>query len=533
MKAALWLAVGLGWSVQSFAQDSDEWGFEEDFEVEREPVRIFVSEFQSESTETASLAAMMRDFLVEAVDREPLLMSLDVAEAPDLLGMSALRYLETCPAGQGVGCAYVVADQLQARLALAGVIRVPEGEEGETGRIVDLTVIDVEDGREAFALQVDLNLGGDDRLASGVIRLLLAIGTGEVGGLEDIRHAPGEASEAPSLDRDEVAAELEQLQQELGGMVTLAPRSSGEIPRPRYTEEQLGEEMLSDAAKPWEMMDMRPDEFVRFRNSGLTLHAWKQASLGRKNQLMLRPVLGYARGPLSTRYSGVYALGPAPGFSLQERYAWQGLESANGVVAGGWVGWGLAPALELDIGVGITTGRFYLDVQKQESGENPENRDGEEQEQISLWTGARVFAFLQAMRPTHPVLGVGVIWRMGHSHTEYWEIPIGDESMPELGPSHLFEVQVIPGYEISLGDLVDLSVHLPIGFGFAGNPLEVYSEDGGLIEQDAPPGAVTISGGLELAVTLSLFGPTVSAEDVYFEGIGDDSDDLDDLDDLD
>jgi hypothetical protein len=127
-------------------------------------------------------------------------------------------------------------------------------------------------------------------------------------------------------------------------------------------------------------------------------------------------------------------------------------------------------------------------------------------------------------------MGVGVIWRKGHSYTEYWEVPIGDESMPALGPSHLFEVQVIPGYEISLGEMVGLSVYLPIGFGFAGKPLEIYNEEGGLIDQDAPSGAATISGGLEIAVTLALFGPTVSAEEIYFEGIGADSDDLDDLD---
>ena len=60
--------------------------------------------------------------------------------------------------------------------------------------------------------------------------------------------------------------------------------------------------------------------------------------------------------------------------------------------------------------------------------------------------------------------------------------------------------------------------------------MEVHNEDGGLIEQDAPSGATTISGGLEIAVTLALFGPTVSAEEIYFEGIGAESDELDDLD---
>ena len=60
---------------------------------------------------------------------------------------------------------------------------------------------------------------------------------------------------------------------------------------------------------------------------------------------MLRPGLGFGRGPVNGRYSGAYVTDPGLR-EVEEVYAWQSQESGSGLIADFGVGFG-GPELEL------------------------------------------------------------------------------------------------------------------------------------------------------------------------------------------
>ena len=512
--AMLALAV---FALPALAQDDDLLvgptgleGMENDFLVADE-VPIFISEFQSSSPESAGLAGLMRDFLEGRVDDHPLLRTVSVYDAPRLGEYTALLYLQTCPPGEQVGCAYVVAGKLEAAYALVGVVHETEGQ-----RSVELSVVDVVDGREAFSLQVGLELGGDDRLADGVVRLLVSIVEGRAGQLEDIRHSEDEPA-APTMDRDAVAEQLEALAQELGGVSN--SRVDRKVDRPDYTLEDLVVEGESDAAKPWELLGMSSQEYLRFRNSGQTVHGWKQSQLGRRGQVILRPVVGPAWGPFNTRYFGIYAI-DEDDFSLQETYAWQGFESGNGLSGGGWIGFGIAPSFEIDVGGGVNWGRYTMYVRRQEGLEPPAERRPDTEQQLNSWAGVRVLSIRRFTEPVRPIVGVGVLWRKGHPYTDYWEAistGSGGGTMPTLGAPSTMEVQAIPGVELQLSDAASLAVSLPVGIGVGGLPFDVHQEEAGIIQVEDANTLGRFSVALELSLVVHLFGPEVKVEDLYLD----------------
>ena len=502
----------------ALAQDDDDLlvgptgldGMEGDFLV-ADQVPIFISEFQSSSKESAGLAGLMRDFLEGRVDDHPLLRTVSVYDAPKLGEHTALLYLQTCPPGEQVGCAYVVAGKLEAAYALVGVVHETDGQ-----RAVELSVVDVVDGREAFSLQVGLELGGDDRLADGVVRLLVSIVEGRAGQLEDIRHS-GDAPAAPSIDSEAVAQQLEALAQELGGVSN--SRLDRFVSRPDYTMEDLAFEGESDAAKPWELLGMSSQEYLRFRNSGQTVHGWKQSQLGRRGQVILRPVVGPAWGPFNTRYFGIYAI-DEDDFSLQETYAWQGFESGNGLSGGGWIGFGIAPSFEVDLGAGVNWGRYTMYVRRQEGLDAPEERQPDHEQQLNNWAGVRVLSIRRFTQPVRPLVGVGVLWRKGHPYTDYWEAistGSGGTTMPTLGAPSTMEVQAIPGVELQLSDAAALAVSLPVGIGVGGLPFDVHREEAGIIQVEDANTLGRFSIGLELSLVVHLFGPEVEVEDLYLD----------------
>ena len=68
---------------------------------------VFVSPFQPRNDAAAGLAAMMSAFLESQLQSIPELSVIPVYEAPSVHDMSAELYLESCPPGQAIGCAFV------------------------------------------------------------------------------------------------------------------------------------------------------------------------------------------------------------------------------------------------------------------------------------------------------------------------------------------------------------------------------------------------------------------------------------------
>jgi hypothetical protein len=499
-----------------FEDREEEFGSEDDLFADSYP--IFISEFQSTSKEYIGLAGMMRDFLEERVDAHPLLHTLSVHQAPNFGEHTALLYLQTCPVGEQVGCAYVVAQKVGAAYALVGVVHEIEGE-----RAVDLSVVDVVEGREAFSLQVDLDLGGDERLAQGVVGLLVSIVEGRAGRLEDIRTGGKSTNEDQAIDTDEVARQLQELADELGGVATVDDRGNRRVNRPEYTLDDLKEEEAMDSAKQWELLGISADEYLKWRNSGMTLHAWKQARLGRRGQVLVRPVVGPAKGPFNTTYYGIWAIEETAPNDVIDTYAWQGFQPGTGLSGGGWLGYGVSPTLELDVGGGVNLGKYTLYVRQQDGAEPPEERSGQTMQQLNTWVGLRIFSILRFTEAIRPLVGAGLLWRKGIPYTDKWAAVLssgGEAPLPEFSPPTLLEAQFVPGLELALGSVADLSFSLPIGFGVAGQPLAITSGDNEFITEKQVPGDLgLLSVGLEIGLVLHLFGPKVEIDDLYMDSL--------------
>ena len=88
-----------------------------------EAATVFVSPFQPRNPAAAGLAGMMSAFLESQLEAIPELTVIPAYDAPSVHDMSAEVYLESCPPGQAVGCAFVVGEVAGARYAVTGAIQ--------------------------------------------------------------------------------------------------------------------------------------------------------------------------------------------------------------------------------------------------------------------------------------------------------------------------------------------------------------------------------------------------------------------------
>lgn len=468
-----------------------------------EPTRVFVGEFQAINAEAGSLAALLSGYLVNQLDSHGELDAISAYEAPDIQGYSASTYLLSCPSGEYVGCAYVIGDTVDAEYAVAGTV-----ESLNEGTRVRLSIIDVVDSREALSFEVDLGLGDDERFAEGVADILLAVIAGEQGAVVDIRDGeePGEPE-----DFDAVNAQLEALASEMGGVDTLTTFSDQTINRPEYTLEDLTQDGDTDAAKPWEVLGMTSTEYLAYKNSGLTVNAWRQLALGRKGQVIIRgaPTVGW--GPYDTRYRGWYSIDPDT-FAVLEAQAWQARESAG---AGGGqlsLGFGLTPILELDLGFGFATGGYEMHIQKEQPDEVPTERDGETFPASNLIASARVLAVPWPTRAVRPIGGAGVSFVVGEGNAQNL-LPGAGTQLPSFDGNHLVLAQAFGGAEVSLGPRVDLYGLVPFSFLVGGWPVREFESGApGTIQSFAAPRETSpLAVGVELGISVRLFGVKVDA----------------------
>ena len=469
-----------------------------------EPSRVFVSEFQAANKEAASLAALLSGYLHSVLTETDGLQSIPVSAAPDFGDHSALVYLLSCPPGEYLGCAYVVGDRVDARYAVAGTV-----ESGSGGSLVHISIIDVWDSREALSFDAELGLGDDQAFAEGVAEILVAVIEGREGRHDDIREFDDpDAADQAQRDADLAAAQLAALAAEIGDVTTLTSRGGKGIERPEYTLEDLSKDSQTDAAKPWELVGMTPGEYIKYKNSGLTVTAWRDLSAGRRMAVFVRAGGGYGQGPWDETYRGWYTI-DADTFEVQEARAWQVRSPAGGGHGGLWVGFGLTPIVEVDVGAGVQTGQFHMHIQKEVLGDEPIVRDGTEHIAPNFWFGARGLVAPLPTSKARPILGVGFQYMLGES-TEQNVLPGGGTSLPSFDGNHLAVVQALPGGEVSLSELLDVYVMVPVSVVVGGSPLRSWDSAGeslGLIETyEDPASPPSLGAAVEVGFALRFGG---------------------------
>jgi hypothetical protein len=260
---------------------------------------VLVSEFQARDEGSGAFAALLRSYLSEALKEYEALNILEVEDVPDFGEHSALIYLQSCPPGDYVGCALVVGQRAEADYSITGTVT-----ETSRGNRVAVSVIDVAESRESLSFSLDVEVGDDQVFIDGVVELLLAVIEGEAGLSDDVRDMDDPAAKRALKQQmnEDLAAQLNELKDELGDATTVDSLQAREIERSRYTIDDLTEDLESEGTKPWERLGMTTSEYLRYKNSGMSLSAWKQAALGRKNQVMLRGGGGFVRGMIDREY---------------------------------------------------------------------------------------------------------------------------------------------------------------------------------------------------------------------------------------
>ncbi|MCP4810065.1 MAG: hypothetical protein GY884_32410 [Proteobacteria bacterium] len=467
------------------------------------PSRVFVSEFQAANKEAASLAALLSGYLQSVLSETQGLQAIPVSAAPDFGEHSALVYLLSCPPGEFLGCAYVVGDRVDARYAVAGTV-----EARTSGSLVHITIIDVWDSREALSFDAELGLGDDEAFAEGVAEILVAVIEGREGRHEDIREFEDpDAADQAQRDAELAGQQLAALAAEIGDVTTLTSRGGAGIQRPGYTLEDLTKDSNTDAAKPWELVGMTPGEYIKYKNSGLTVTSWRDLSAGRRMQVFVRAGGGYGQGPWDETYRGWYTIDET--FVVQEARAWQIRTSSGGGHGGVWVGFGLHPMVEVDVGAGVQTGQFHMHIQKEVIGDEPIVRDGTDHVAPNWWFGARGLLAPMPASKARPVIGAGFQYMLGES-TEANLRPGAGTGLPGFDGNHLAIVQALPGGEVSLSELLDVYLMVPVSFVIGGSPQRSWEGEaltpGSLVTYEDPGTSPSLGASFELGFTLRFGG---------------------------
>lgn len=471
---------------------------------------VFVSEFQAVNKEAGGLAALLGGYLYSELEQHPELDAVTSNEAPDFGDYSATTYLLSCPPGEYLGCAYVVGDRVDAQYAVAGTVEaLPDG------TLVHVTIIDVWGSREAVSFDIQLEVGQDDQFAKSVAEMMVAVIEGEAGALDDIRD-PNAPPPDPS-ENDAVAQQLEALAMEMGGVTALSTRSDRRIDRPEYTLEELTQDADTDAAAPWELLGMSPEEYLRFKNSGLTVDGWRKASAGRRGQLIVRVGGGMGYGPYSSSYRGWYAIDGTTQENVEQR-AWQVRSQSTAYSANAWVGYGLTPSLEVDVGFGTLGGRYAIHIQQEIVGEDVTPRNGEDFNAPNYWVGARVVGSPFPMSRVRPLVGLGGSYLIGEG-TEDNVLPGGGTNLPVFDASNLVLVQGLVGAELTLHQVLDVYVSVPLGAVVTGGAAREYQNGslGNIQSYQDPPNVPVFTTGVEAGISVRLGGRYETQERSYDE----------------
>jgi TolB-like protein len=472
------------------------------------PATVFVSPFQPRNAAAAGLAGMMSSFLEMELSRNPDLSVIPFESVPPVYEMSAAVYLESCPPGQSVGCAFVVGSGAGAEYALTGTVLAEPA-----GTRVEVSIIDIGSSQEAMSFVAQLGIGEDERFASGVASVLVAVVRGEAGRVEDIR----DMSEQQGPDYSAAAAQLEALSAEMGMVQTQSTRTGRTIEAPKMTVDDLTQRMQREGVKPWERVGLSPNDYMRWKNSGEPLDLFKQQNSGRRGQMILRPGLGFGVGPVNGRYNGAYVTDPRER-TIEEVYAWQSQESGTGLIADFAVGYGLTPLLELGAQLGYASGRYAVlldSVSKTDQVTAPPRE--EQYPNSNVFVGPYLMAGFLPDRGFRPVLGGSLLYWQGQNVASKEQF--SEEALDTFSPPVLWVAQVRAGGELRVSKTVDFYAHIPITAVVGGQDTTIQHTGKGcrldngdrcLDTTAQPPGVSPVGAGFMVGLQVRLFGPRFS-----------------------
>ncbi len=465
-----------------------------------DPVPVLVSALQPASPDAKPLATMLESALAQQVALDKDLRVVRIEDTKNFEDYSARVYIEGCPPGDILGCTNIIAERGNADFAVSGSVTTTA-----TGSEVEVDVLDMKQSRVVVSFKSELTSGDDNKVfAAGVARILAAAVHGEVGQQQDIRHQgdDDEDTPAPKLDNAAVAREIAQLSKDLGDVTVALSRPDKAIPKTTYTISDLAGEGNTDAAKPWERLSMTPGEYLRYKNSGYNLIEWRQRSAGRQGQLLISPMFGYANGAMAGSFYGAYATDSTT--TTVDSWSAQTQQTGGGAWITGVVSYGILPAVDVGVAVGLQTGAYTLDIDDFVVGQPAEPTNPTSFPAQRPTFGVRVNASLLPARTLRPRFGGGLDWMQGYSVTQFETLPPWLMVFPA---PNLLIGQVYGGGEARIARTVDFVLQVPITFMLTGTSAQtnrLSSQD--VVTPTTPPGPSVVGAGITAGLNIRLFG---------------------------
>ncbi|MEC8425680.1 MAG: hypothetical protein VX000_17965, partial [Myxococcota bacterium] len=443
--------------------------------------RVLVANFEARNQSMAATALQLPDELEQVFAEVAQVEVVTLDQLPPISDMPAVLYASSCPSGQFIGCAFVLGQAGGVDLVVAGAV-----EELREGIRAEVHILDVDRSEDVLAFQVDFGRSDVKLFADGVGAVVAAVGRGEVELGSDIR-ARVDPGAGAARERDQAVArrQIDTLEREIGDVDTVDRRRKGTIVKEKLSIESLAEDIDKEGAKPWERLDMTMQDDLRYRNSDANLLEWRQWMEGRRQQLVLRPYLGFANGPASYRYYGQY-LQAQEDFRTLETYAWQTSRNRSGVTYGMSVAYGILPTLEVGLTVGGVLGEFSYEIQKQTEGQEPTQLPAEGEGVSTMFFGPEFLVVLMPTSVLRPVFGGGVTWRRGPAIGSFLELP---PDLPGFPANTAVLTHALVGGEVRLSNSLDLFLHLPVTMLVGGTASRQQYDGEGLMVRNASPTA--------------------------------------------
>ncbi len=459
---------------------------------------VLVAGFQAADNTSVGLAAMLGAALEQHLSLEEDLDLVRLDDVAPLHGTDIPTYLETCPPGEQLGCAYVVSQHAEVDYAVTGRLRT-----GDAYLTVALSLVDVAEAREAVGLELIIPHGQDHLLMEQVVTLLGRVVRGEIGQLEDIREDPLDEEDTRVL----VQEELEELVAESGGEVQVGGLSTGlDVTLPSFTPEDVERMKQEEGLTEWERLGMTEGSYTAYRNSGLDLESWRALTRGRAGQVLVRSRAGLAIGPVHGHYHARFVQDLGLEDPVVETYAYQAISSGVGGGYGLDLAFGLTPAVEIEAGIGRVHGRYYWVVQQEQANEYTPPATEHEQGNSCLLVDAGLRLAPFPARDLRPLVGAGFVYWRGRAVTSQVDLSSLTVDLPTWGAPTLMGVRGIVGGELRLGPTVDLMAQVPLMF-VVGTANKVHDERYGALEdKEEPPTFIPLATGLELGIQFRFFG---------------------------
>jgi hypothetical protein len=417
---------------------------------------VFVSRFDATDADTKDDAARLRGALEKRLDSE--FVRVRREDVPAFEDYSAEVYLQSCAPAQTVGCAYVIGARAEAEWAVTGVVAPGQ----DAAFDVTITFVDVADGRVAFSFSMAVASVTDPRLLDAVAEVLHRATEGRMadsdvrGQIEDPKEAFRKAKERAAM----LAKSLDGL--DIGARP--AATTFEEIERPKLTRRDLEAYDKHEEEKPWDLVGLSQAEYLRFKNSGLNITEWREASKGRAGRVVIGFGGGYGTGPFGTEYDGRRVLDRAA-LSVVETEAIQGAFNSASARGDLDVTLGVLPWLE--VGAVVRTRqtpfdfRFYSEFQ----GEPEILRDFVTDATPLFEAGAKINAVFMPTQALHPTAGAVVGAWAGVGIGQVSEMPDGLTPIPAPGG---VLIQVAPGVEYDISKAITVGAHLDAGLRLGG-----------------------------------------------------------------